>query len=152
MSVSFTANTKERSASPIRNNMGNPRTKTIKRGTRRGQLRQMRYSNTGRRQPNLAYNENNPWENPRFSEIRRHNIRMRKQFGIPLNNPWEDPPEDPVDPVEVTAVQDPKTGKWYNNICNTITQVCVTVAIAGIAAKAKGLWGGRRTRRKSSKV
>ena len=150
MAVTFSSSTKKKSASPIRNNRGNPKTKQITRGPRTGQIRSLTYRNTRTRQPENFYrNPNSTWGDPRLNAIRRFNVKERKRLGLPLNDePLEDPPEDPI---VVTAVKD-SSGRWVNQICNTMTQICFYAAIGAAATKARGLWGGTRRRKHKRKV
>ncbi len=153
MAVTFSPNTKKKSASPIRNNRGVPRTKEIIRGPRAGQTRTLTYRNTRTRQPENFYrNPSSTWDYPGLNDIRRRNVQVRRRLGLRLDDePLEDPPEGPPDPIVVTAEKD-SSGRWVNKICNTVTQICFYAAIGAAAAKAKGLWGGTRKKRTRNKV
>jgi len=103
-----------------------------------------------RRRPSMANYQADPtWIDPRMGNVIRNNIRERKKYGLPSPFANDDVSEDPV---VVTAVKDPETGRWMNKICNGLTKVCFYAAIAAAATKAKGLWGGTRRRRSKSKA
>ena len=98
-----------------------------------------------RKRPSMSnYQEDPTWIDPRMAEVIRENIRERKKYGLP--SPFAN--NEVPDPVIVTAVKDPETGRWMNKVCNTVTNVCFYAAIAAAVTKAKGLWGGTRRKRK----